>query len=360
MIVAHSSKPASPLLAAGISILEVLASVAIIALITAAALPTYHRVVDSTEQAKLENDVGVINRAIGLYLSSGGNLDGVEGPQEILDRLKSASNNKLIAFDEGLLDRRLRARMQSFEAAAKEGPRAYFDHVAKRFRITRSVEVGRGIERFILDESYARIELANDDRPGMMPNSSDGWIWNYTEAEGTSRPGPTRIELHPVSAEPVSEEPVAIVSVSEPEPILFDAPEFSAVQIQSLTNTKYTQIDLASASTTNSTDLSVQQVNLDSVPVYLVTLSKNSPDEESRIRYWMRVTIGEHSYTTEPEYFSEPFTVAGHRIEIHAQVIPLLGSDAEPSEEFVWHLPFPSGQPAPESQITAHELVPQT
>ncbi len=181
-----------------ISMVEVLVTVAVIAIIAAIAIPSYSIVVNGTSASKLETDVLEINQAIKVYLSSGGSLDGVNSPQAVLDKLKtvrSGNNAKEYAGLRGsMIDKRLAARLQTAEQVSSDQRRAIWDLAKKQFVISTS---GAGVHDFYLNSNLATVDFGSEERTGsaIALNTGDGWIWNHQDSDPLGGPNPTEVPL---------------------------------------------------------------------------------------------------------------------------------------------------------------------
>lgn len=364
----------------GISILEVLSTVAIIALISSVALPIYHRVVDGTKLTKLENDVATINTSINVYLGSGGSLEGMEEPQAVLDRLKTVADRAIIGLERSMLDKRLRAKMQTLAQARLAGPRAVFNPTSMRFSISKAGSSTVGVDEFVFDDTLALVDYGTENREGLLSSEDNsGWLWAYSDEAGATLPAPTVIPLLVVNAIPVAppiqpylSEPTPSGAATgpngepNPEPATLPAPTI-AVETVSGTGSGADYAELtafvggllpspspdhlvvasgATADTTADTPAdappapSVDLLLASGAKSYLVSFNKESSDEESRIRYTVTTTLNGATYESSPAYYTDKFIVIGENIVVTARVVPLVGSDLDQSDEVVWAVPL--------------------
>lgn len=185
---------------AGFSMLEALITVFAVGALSALAIGFTGTVRENTKQQKLEQDVKAVNSAISIFLSNGGNLDGVTDPQEILDRMKteqvSSAKDQFVGLTGSTVDPRLAAAPIS-----QNPPRwgAVWNPATKKFEIRENPT--EGIAGFVLDESLADVDYGSSKREqsSLVYNEKPGWIWAYEDKPVTNAEGPPSI---PVSTPP--------------------------------------------------------------------------------------------------------------------------------------------------------------
>ena len=77
----------------GFSLVEVLTVVSVIAIVASVAVSFVSDIKASTEEAKLESDLKVLNSTVGAYLAFGGNFDGKESLDQVIAKLKSRASS---------------------------------------------------------------------------------------------------------------------------------------------------------------------------------------------------------------------------------------------------------------------------
>lgn len=169
---------------------EVVIAVTVIAVVAGIgffAIGKYH---ESTEVAKLENDVVSLNKAAQLFRVSGGSLTSLTTPADVLTRLKSVSSDEDAEYTVGfrglMVDRRVTPVMMTEEEQASRRPRAVWVPTENRFKI---VTAGAGIKEFALGEVTTAAESLRESS-FEYARASD-WIWDYTEDGSSGRAGYT-------------------------------------------------------------------------------------------------------------------------------------------------------------------------
>ncbi len=187
----------------GLSLLEVLLTVSVLAIVGAFAISKTSNIHDGVRNTKLEQDVKNINSAIQIYVANGGKLDGISDPQEVLDRMKSArsTNDKMqfVGLTGSTLDKRLATR--TGEANAKSA--AVWSDQDLRFEIGQASSAG--VTSFFLDESLAgKIYEAVDREVSVVAyNDKPGWIWGYEDKIAALPGGITDVTLgNPIDTTP--------------------------------------------------------------------------------------------------------------------------------------------------------------
>lgn len=179
----------------GISVLEALITVVAVGIIAAGAYQAFSGTSEGSKLTKLESDVTTVNRAVKMYVASGGSLEGVTDPQTILNKLKTtrAGNAKEFAGLRGsMIDKRLAVELVE---ADEGGPRAVWQAEELRFKIAKS---GNGVGRFFLDDQLATVDFGTEERDGSaldLDTNERAWIWAYEDSDSAPRPGPTVIPV---------------------------------------------------------------------------------------------------------------------------------------------------------------------
>jgi uncharacterized membrane protein YgcG len=169
----------------GFSVVELVATIAVLGVFLTMAVMSVGRQPVSVKNVKLEADVAVLNQVVGAYVADGGDLRGVSSPQAVLDRLKRPRpqtewQRHTGATSGKVVDVRLRART-SAAPAAPDMPRARWNAVTQRFEMTTGG--GTAVTEFYLDESLTTRDFGTDtrSRPVVSYNTGNrGWIWAST------------------------------------------------------------------------------------------------------------------------------------------------------------------------------------
>lgn len=172
------------------SLVEALAMIAVLAILATGVVHIASNFQSSIGERKLASDAETINRAVASYLGSGGNLDAVTTPNEVLARLRSKAasdvSNRLPGLSSSLVDPRVAARMQTGDEATKSTSRAYWDAGARRFVVTDSG--APGVKEFFLDETLTEDPAETEARgSALLYAENSTWVWDFQE---TANPGP--------------------------------------------------------------------------------------------------------------------------------------------------------------------------
>ena len=199
-----------------------------IAVLAAMAIISFFGVTEirrSVQSKKLDQDVAVVNSAVRMYLTHGGEIGTLSSPQAIIEKLKTvptADNYKQISgLRESMVDARLEAVMQSEKAAATRAPRALWDASKMRFVVASGGE--RGIAEFRLKENTVPEEPVTENREVSLKLAKNStWVWDYIDS---SNGLPERFGLASVNPSIPSsyESPKAA-----PGPLALNPPSFSA------------------------------------------------------------------------------------------------------------------------------------
>lgn len=209
----------------GLSLIDVTIAIGLISIVCGLALSFGNNLRNVASHTKLEQDVKVINSAAKLFLSNGGSFEGIQNPQQILDRMKSAQaaaqRSSFVGMTGATIDKRTIA-VPIKERKAKFA--AVWDPSSNQFLIVNDTEAG--ISRFDLDESLASVEYAEIARnPSLLAyNDQPGWIWKYEERPPTFAGGPSEI---PVGSPTDTPPPTSIVNLLAPR-IILSEPSFNS------------------------------------------------------------------------------------------------------------------------------------
>ncbi|MDF1816449.1 MAG: hypothetical protein P1V20_29885, partial [Verrucomicrobiales bacterium] len=130
----------------GISTLEVMITLACLAALSALGVGAYVKIGSLTKEAKLENDIQILNTAINGYINFGGNLSDSETTESVVRKLKSRASKDtartVVGMSQSFLDPRLDIVMQSPAEAESDMPRIYYDSAKKKFATTTTGPAG--------------------------------------------------------------------------------------------------------------------------------------------------------------------------------------------------------------------------
>ena len=164
----------------GFSLMELVVAVAVIALIATIGFSAVNDLRNRSSEAKLAKDLLTLNAAADVYRASGGSLEGMVLPQEVLDKMKTTASDKtsklLVAGAKGsFVDRRLRAVMATSEDSDR--PRASWNPSQQRFELKTT---GVGAIEFALDGDVSAI-VQEDRYTNLSYGAKDPWIWDYSD-----------------------------------------------------------------------------------------------------------------------------------------------------------------------------------
>lgn len=179
-------------IAAGFTLIEVLAVLAAMAAIGALGYVTVADVRTSAKSAKLEADVDSINRSIQIFQSNGGSLAGLTATDAVLAKLKTKGDARILGATGAALDARVYAVYQTSAEASTGSKRAVWNADLGRFQIASSG--GIGVKEFLLNEELAASAPTTDTSRTVAKETSagNGWVWEHTVvAEVASASGTT-------------------------------------------------------------------------------------------------------------------------------------------------------------------------
>lgn len=215
-----------PTLRSAVTLIEVLIAVGVVAVLGGGAFLTVANSRLSAEEAKLQQDVRVINSAIDAYLASGGDLDGAGSPQDVLARLKtradSTSAPRILGLTGSFLDSRTTALMQTSEEAGSPVLRAY-DTTEPSPRFTTATTGGVGVKAFVFDDAAGAAIPTGEARTRTLDQATQtAWVWDYTDSssgQGSGQTPGTGDPVVPVATEitnPVGNPGVAAIPLAPP------------------------------------------------------------------------------------------------------------------------------------------------
>jgi type II secretory pathway pseudopilin PulG len=205
----HTFTNSSPVVpnreASGLSLVEILLVVSLLAVIGSAAVIQISDSRASADKAKLVNDAGVLNRAITAYISSSGKVAEGSDAAVVIELLKrrasETSASRLPGFSGGFLDPRVTPVFQTEEESRSDAPRLLWNALTGRFDVATSG--GLGIKRIVFSATEA--EVGEEEREASLSYGvRDGWVWDYTEAPLPQNPGSSYLPtvLDPTNSSP--------------------------------------------------------------------------------------------------------------------------------------------------------------
>ena len=206
------------------TLLEAMIGIAVLSAVVIISFSGVTEMRTSVKSKKLKQDVAVVNSAVRMYLTHGGDIGTVASPQAIINKLKTVptgdSYKQISGLRESMVDSRLEVVMQTEAAAGTNAPRALWDSGKKRF----VVELGgeRGIAEFRLKEDMVAEEPVAENREVSLKLAKNStWVWDYHDS---SNGLPER--FGPASVNPAI--PGAYQSPkADPGPLALNPPSFS-------------------------------------------------------------------------------------------------------------------------------------
>ncbi|MCH2059972.1 MAG: chitobiase/beta-hexosaminidase C-terminal domain-containing protein [Verrucomicrobiales bacterium] len=206
------------------TLLEAMIGIAVLSAVVVISFSGVTEMRTSVKSKKLKQDVAVVNSAVRMYLTHGGEIGTLSSPQAIINKLKTVptgdSYKQISGLRESMVDSRLEAVMQTDEAAATNAPRALWDARKMRFVVAQGGE--RGIAEFRLkEEVVAEDPVAENREVSLKLAKNSTWVWDYVDS---SNGLPERFGLASVNpAIPGSyQSPKA-----DPGPLALNPPSFS-------------------------------------------------------------------------------------------------------------------------------------
>ena len=163
----------------GFTLVEVLIVTVVIGLMAGIGVVGVTGVRERAREARLQNDVAVVNNGIDAYLASGGVIPPSATAEEVLAKLKTVASpdSTSLGFPGPFIDRRLQLFMQSGDEASTEQARADYPNQAGYFYVRR--DGGPGIKEFVKGAESA---LVTETRAGSMPYTPEGeFLTGYTD-----------------------------------------------------------------------------------------------------------------------------------------------------------------------------------
>ncbi len=174
----------------GFSLVEVLVAVAVLG-VTVGVATFFVGTRESVVEIKLSQDVSALNKAVKVYVASGGVIgEDWEAAQVVAELKKRATyedEKRLVGMSGSLIDLRMGVVMETEEEAESGAMKALWLPEARRFEVTNSSQLG--VREFVLDDDYIPSEQGRDDRAtALLYAENSSWIWDYI-GQSSSRPG---------------------------------------------------------------------------------------------------------------------------------------------------------------------------
>lgn len=166
------------------TLVEILIATVVIGVMSGLAVATLGGVRERAREARLQNDVAVVNNGIDAYVASGGVIPSGATPEQVLAKLKTVASpdSTALGFPGPFVDRRLQLFMQSGDEAATEQARADYPNQSGYFYVRR--DGGPGVKEFVKGEESA---LVTETRTGSMPYTPEGeFLTGYTDQPAAS------------------------------------------------------------------------------------------------------------------------------------------------------------------------------
>jgi len=210
------------------SLVEIMVAIGVLATLVSIGVSVSGAVSSSAKNSKLESDTRALNRAVTMYIASGGDLSDVRSTTAVLAKLKTTSSaarikTQINPLTSALVDLRLDVVLQNSMEAQSSDPRVYWNATEKQFELKTSGGAG-GVKMFQLNDSAIPTQLQIDSRSSgsMEFASNSGWIWDY-KTDWDSTGGPTVI---PTFVPVIAMSPLRSVSPT-PSPARLQPPAFS-------------------------------------------------------------------------------------------------------------------------------------
>ncbi len=174
---------------AGFSLVEVMITVLVIAVLGGVALTSFGTTRESTGQITMQGDASMMNKAIQAYIAGGGSLDGVTNPNDVLAKLKTkplATQAATIAGASGpFVDLRLELHPATSVNAVSL---LYVPERTAFVMVNGSSGMVTGV-----NEELARQTIATEERHvSLALATEDKWVWDYADAATPDRPAAYR------------------------------------------------------------------------------------------------------------------------------------------------------------------------
>lgn len=219
----------------GFTLVEMLVVLAVIGVIGAAGMFVVGTR-DGGAEVKLRQDVANLNKAVKVYLASGGTIDAKWGAPQVVAALKRQAANsgekRLVGLSGSLIDPRMGVELESEKEAASGRPKALWRPDKQRFVVVKDERPG--VREFVLDNRYIPSEDGEDGRETSMLYAKKGsWVWDYQD----------RTNERPPPADPPA---LGLVSGPNPPPVVWPPPQVLQPPVFSLPpgNYPYTDFDL--------------------------------------------------------------------------------------------------------------------
>ncbi len=209
------------------TLVEVLIAVSVLAVIAGLAVSSFGGFKGSVEQQKLANDVNTLNSAISLYIISGGSLDKVTDPIQVIDKLKTVVDadleKRMPGSSSSLIDRRLTAITTTSvptEVFAEWIP------ADSQFKVVTNKSPSQSIRIVAFELGTPPASVVSEARePSMKFSKVSKWIWDYQDRALDPRLAPSAIPLSILA--PPSNPLATVVPPPPAPPVILASPDFS-------------------------------------------------------------------------------------------------------------------------------------
>lgn len=182
---------AHPLHSRGFSLIEALTAIMLIGILIGGFV-AYSGAQKSVAERKIVQDVSTLNRAIQIYLASGGEIPADTSTADVLRLLKSSTSNErarqVVGLSGQMIDSRLGFVMESVDDAGLGRTKAIWDEQKLRFATTDDTDV-IGIREFVIAEELAAEESQDETRATNLEYAAtSSWVWDFGEFDDQSPP----------------------------------------------------------------------------------------------------------------------------------------------------------------------------
>jgi type II secretory pathway pseudopilin PulG len=206
-------------LCSAVTLIEVLIALGVVAVLGGGAYINVANSRVAADEAKLAQDVRVLNSAIDAYLASGGDLDGASTPEDVLSRLKtradSTSAPRVLGLTGSFLDSRTTALMQTSEEAGTGALRAYYT-TSPSPRFITGTSGSAGVKAFVFDDAAGSASPTGEERTRTLDVATQtAWVWDFTNRPAPA-PGEAQVPVATEITNPVANPGIPAIQLNPP------------------------------------------------------------------------------------------------------------------------------------------------
>ncbi len=209
------------------SLVEALIAVSMLAVVAGLAVASFGGFKGSVEQQKLAGDVKTLNSAVSLYIMSGGSLDKVTDPVQVIDKLKTVVDADLVKRMPGasgsLIDHRLTAITTT---AVPADAFAEWIPADSQFKLVSNKTPTQSVRIVAFELGTPASAVTSEARdPALKFSEVSSWIWDYQDRAEDARVEPSAIPLSAL-ASPGTPSATPVPPPPSP-PVVLASPNFS-------------------------------------------------------------------------------------------------------------------------------------